>query len=52
MVVGRTSLLRSLQVQNLPDETPPMGKTHPFSKNAVTLEPIMRFETFELPEIH
>ena len=39
----KTSLLRRLQEQTLPDEAPPMGKIHPFSKIAVTLEPFMRF---------
>ena len=29
--------------QTLPDEAPPMDKTHPFSKIAVTFEPVMRF---------
>ena len=38
-----TSLLRRLQVQILPDEAPPKGKIHPFSKIAVTCEPVMRF---------
>ena len=32
----RTALLRRLQVQTLPDATPPEGKIHPFSKIAVT----------------
>ena len=39
----KTSLLRRLQEQTLPDEAPPMGKIHPFSKIAVTFEPVMRF---------
>ena len=38
-----TSLLRRLQEQTLPDEAPPMGKIHPFSKIAVTFDPVMRF---------
>ena len=38
-----TSLLRRLQVQTLTDETPPIGKIHPFSKMAVTFEQMMRF---------
>ena len=29
--------------QTLPDETPPVGKIHPFSKIAVTFVPIQRF---------
>ena len=39
----KTSLLRSLQVQTLPEEAPPMGKIHPFSKMAVIFEPVMQF---------
>ena len=39
----KTSLLRKLQTQTHPDEAPPMGKIHPFSKIAVTFEPVMRF---------
>ena len=39
----KTRLLRRLQTQTLPDEALPMGKIHPFSKIAVTLEPVMRF---------
>ena len=33
-----TSLLRRQQAQTLPDEVPPIGKIHPFSKMAVTFE--------------
>ena len=40
---GKTSLLRRLQAQTLPDATPPIGKIHPFSKMAVTFEPLMGF---------
>ena len=29
--------------QTLPDTTPPKGKIHPFSKTAVTFEPMMQF---------
>ena len=29
-----------LQAQTLPDEGPPMGKIHPFSKIAVTFDPV------------
>ena len=36
----KTSLVRRLQVQTLPDATPPAGKIHSFSKIAVTFEPI------------
>ena len=39
----KTSLLRRLQAQTLPDEAPPKGKIHPFSKMAVTFEPLMGF---------
>ena len=35
--------MRRLQTQTLPDEAPPMGKIHPFSKIAVTFEPVMQF---------
>ena len=38
----KTSLLRRLQAQTLPDATPPAGKIHPFSKIAVTFEPIQQ----------
>ena len=38
--VSQTSLLRRLQAQTLPDATPPLGKNPPFSKIAVTFEPI------------
>ena len=41
--VVQTSLLRMVQAQSLPDEAPPVGKIHPFSKIAVTFEPIRRF---------
>ena len=37
----KTSLLRRLQAQTLPNATPSPGKIHPFSKNAVTFEQIM-----------
>ena len=39
----KTSLLRRLQEQTLPDATPPIGKINPFSKKVVTFEPLMRF---------
>ena len=39
----KTSLLRRLQAQTLPDAASPIGKVHPFSKIAVTLEPVMRY---------
>ena len=35
-----TSLLRRLQALTLPNATPPIAKIHPFSKIAVTFEPI------------
>ena len=38
-----TSLLRRLQTQTLPDATPPLGKIPPFSKIAVTFEPVKQF---------
>ena len=31
--------------QTLPDETPPVGKKHPFSKIAATFEPIQQFKS-------
>ena len=43
MFITLTSLLRKLQAQTLPDEAPPVGKVHPFSKIAVTFEPIQQF---------
>ena len=39
----KTSLLRRLQAQTLPDATPPIGKIYPFTKMAVTFEPLMQF---------
>ena len=39
----KTSLLSRLQEQSLPDEAPPIGKIHPFSKMAVTFEALMGF---------
>ena len=39
----KTSLLRRLQAQTLPDEAPPIGKIHRFSKMAVTFEPLIGF---------
>ena len=39
----KTSLLRRLQGQTLPDATTPMGQIHPFSKMAVTFVPLNRF---------
>ena len=35
------SVLRRLEVQTLPDATPPIGKIYPFTKMAVTFEPVM-----------
>ena len=43
LMFQRTSLLRRLQAQTLPDEAPPVGKIYPFSKIAVTFEPMQRF---------
>ena len=43
VVYIETSLLRRLQAHTLPDATPPIGKIHPFSKMALTLEPLMGF---------
>ena len=39
----KKSLLRRMQAQTLPDATSQKGKIHPFSKMAVTFEPMMRF---------
>ena len=39
----QTSLLRRLQVQNLPDATPPMGQIPLFSKMAVTFVSLIGF---------
>ena len=39
----RISLLRRLQTWTLTDATPPTGKINPFSKMAMTFEPIMGF---------
>ena len=41
--IVETSLLRRLQEQTLPNEAPPVGKIHSFSKIAETFEPVMRF---------
>ena len=38
-----TSLLRRLQGRPSTPEAPPIGKIHPFSKMAVTFEPLMGF---------
>jgi hypothetical protein len=40
---NKTSLLRRLQAQTLPDEAQPVGKIHPFRKIALTFEPIQQF---------
>ena len=42
-ICPKTSLLRRLQTQTLPDEAPPIGKIHRFSKMTVTFEPLMGF---------
>jgi hypothetical protein len=39
----KTSLLHRLQVQTLPDAASPIGKVHPFSRIAITLEHVMQF---------
>ena len=38
----KTSLLRRLQAQTLPDATLPIGKINPFSKIAITFDPVMK----------
>ena len=43
LIITKTSLLRRLQAQTLPNETPPIGKIHPYSKITVTFEPIQLF---------
>ena len=40
---NKTSLLRKLQAQTLPNATPPIGQIQPLSKMAVTFEPLKRF---------
>ena len=40
--VNLKSLLSRLQAQTLNDATPVIGKIHPFSRIAVTFEPIMQ----------
>ena len=35
IIAYKTSLLHRLQVQTIPDATPPIGKNHPFSKMTV-----------------
>ena len=40
-LLRKTSLLRRLQAQTLPDVLPPIGKIHLFSEMAVTFEPQM-----------
>ena len=47
LYVLKTSLLCRLQAQTLPDATPPIGKIHPFSKMAVTFEPLMGFDALQ-----
>ena len=41
--MNEISLLRRLHAQTLPNATRPIGKIHPFSKMAVTFEPLMGF---------
>ena len=40
----QTSLLRRLQAQTLPDEAPPIGKIHSFSKMALTFKLLWDFD--------
>ena len=40
---SKTSLLRRLQAQTLPDATPPISKIHPFSKIAVNFVQFVQF---------
>ena len=35
--------MRRLQAQTLPDEAPPIGKIHPFTKMDVTFKALMGF---------
>ena len=42
-ISSKTILLHRLQLQTLANATPPTGKTHAFSKIALTPEPVMRF---------
>jgi hypothetical protein len=49
-VALKTSLLRRLQAQTLPNEAPPIGKIHPFSKMAVTFEPMIIHQTSPIPK--
>ena len=39
-ILIKTSLLRRLQVEILPEATPTIGQIHPFSKMTVTFEPL------------
>ena len=39
----KTSLLPRLQVQTLPNATQPISKIYPFTKMAVTFEPVVQF---------
>ena len=39
----KTSLLRRLQAQTLPNATPAIGKISPVSKITITFEPLMGF---------
>ena len=43
LIAPETCLLRKLLVQTLPHATPPIGKINPFSKMAITFEPLMGF---------
>ena len=46
LIEKRTSLLRRLQAQTHP-QAPPRGKIQPFSKMAVTFEPLMGFDALQ-----
>ena len=49
--IPKTSLLRRLQVQTLPNTTPPVGKIQQFIKIVVDFEPIMQFDVPSLYNI-
>ena len=48
MEKSKTSLLRRLQTQTLPDEAPSIGKIHPFSKMAVKLLPLVIYDIMKI----
>ena len=43
----KTSLLRRLQAQTLPEATPPIGQIHPFNKMAINSEPLLGFDALQ-----